>query len=137
MGAVDTEAAIARRLASMGYEALLLSALLMFATLIYLLAERAAGAIAPRTVLQLYLWLVALCYFSWCWSRSGQTLAMKTWRLCVQDISGQPLTLRRAVLRFILACPSVALGIGVAWALIDRDRRFLHDRLMGTQIVRR
>jgi hypothetical protein len=29
----------------------------------------------------------------------------------------------------------LCLGFGLAWALIDRDRQFLHDRLAGTRIV--
>jgi hypothetical protein len=33
-----------------------------------------------------------------------------------------------------LAAFSVA-GIGLGWALIDRDRQFLHDRLAGTRLV--
>jgi len=35
-----------------------------------------------------------------------------------------------------LAWPSLAfLGCGLLWALFDRDRQFLHDRLAGTRIV--
>ena len=26
-------------------------------------------------------------------------------------------------------------GIGLGWALVDRDRQFLHDRLAGTRLV--
>jgi uncharacterized RDD family membrane protein YckC len=26
-------------------------------------------------------------------------------------------------------------GAGILWALVDRDRQFLHDRLAGTRIV--
>jgi uncharacterized RDD family membrane protein YckC len=28
-----------------------------------------------------------------------------------------------------------AVGIGFLWALVDRDRQFLHDRLAGTAII--
>jgi uncharacterized RDD family membrane protein YckC len=42
----------------------------------------------------------------------------------------------RAVHRYVLAVLGlVALGLGFAWALVDRDRQFLHDRLAGTAIV--
>jgi len=30
----------------------------------------------------------------------------------------------------------VPTGVGVAWALVDRDRQFLHDRMAGTRLVR-
>jgi uncharacterized RDD family membrane protein YckC len=29
----------------------------------------------------------------------------------------------------------LAAGLGFAWALFDRDRQFLHDRLAGTALV--
>jgi hypothetical protein len=29
----------------------------------------------------------------------------------------------------------MALGAGFAWAVVDRDHQFLHDRLAGTRIV--
>jgi hypothetical protein len=36
----------------------------------------------------------------------------------------------------LLAFASLALsGIGIGWALVDRDRQFLHDRLAGTRLV--
>ena len=28
-------------------------------------------------------------------------------------------------------------GLGYAWALVDRDRHFLHDRLLGTRLALR
>jgi hypothetical protein len=29
----------------------------------------------------------------------------------------------------------VPTGISIVWALLDRDRQFLHDRLAGTRLV--
>jgi uncharacterized RDD family membrane protein YckC len=41
------------------------------------------------------------------------------------------------VLRFFLALLGLLLaGAGFWWALVDRDRQFLHDRLAGTRLVR-
>jgi uncharacterized RDD family membrane protein YckC len=38
--------------------------------------------------------------------------------------------------RYLLAVAGFfAAGFGFAWALFDRDRQFLHDRLCGTAIV--
>jgi len=71
-----------------------------------------------------------------CWVRSGQTLPMKTWRIRLVTEQGKPLAVGRAFQRYLLAVPSVLSGIGVLWALVDRDRQFLHDRLAGTRIVR-
>jgi hypothetical protein len=39
-------------------------------------------------------------------------------------------------LRYLLALVSTfMLGLGFVWALIDRERCFLHDRLAGTCII--
>jgi uncharacterized RDD family membrane protein YckC len=62
---------------------------------------------------------------------------MKTWRMRVQRIDGRLVSPRQAALRFVLACWGLALlGAGFFWALADRDRQFLHDRLAGTRVVR-
>ena len=50
--------------------------------------------------------------------------------------SGSPVRPAQALLRYLLCWPSLGLGgIGIAWALIDRDRQFLHDRLAGTRLL--
>ena len=75
-------------------------------------------------------------YFIYNWRWSGQTLAMRTWRLRVVTANGRNLSWGRAVLRYALAWPSVlCLGVGVLWAFIDLDNLFLHDRLAGTRVV--
>ena len=69
--------------------------------------------------------------------RSVQTLAMKTWRIRLVNPDGAPLTFKQAVLRFFLALLGLLLaGAGFWWAWFDRDRQFLHDRIVGTRLVR-
>jgi len=42
----------------------------------------------------------------------------------------------QAVLRYLIAWPSVLFfGIGLLWAIFDKDHLFLHDRLAGTKVV--
>jgi uncharacterized RDD family membrane protein YckC len=49
---------------------------------------------------------------------------------------GGPVGTGRAVHRYLLATLGLAaLGLGFLWALFDRDRQFLHDRLAGTALV--
>lgn len=128
-------ASIGRRLLCLLYEALLLAAITFAATLVLLLAAHFAGARVPRIALQAYLVLVAGCYFVPQW-RTGQTLAMKTWRIRAVDLEGEPLTTRRALMRYALAVVScLLLGTGYVWALADRDGQFLHDRLARTRLV--
>ena len=124
-----------RRFASLGYEAILLFGLLFVSGYLFVSLARDAQHGWLRVLFQAYLLAVCGAYFVFCWIRSGQTLAMKTWGLRVVAADGAALTVRRAFVRYLLAVPSVFLGVGLLWALFDRDRQFLHDRLAGTKIV--
>lgn len=150
---------IARRLASMLYEAVLLFAIAFLATWVF---QFAAGAMLldgwRRNLLQAFLLAVAAAYFLWCWLRGGQTLAMKTWRIRLVAPGHARLPPRTALLRLVLAAallgsfwaaliaaflhrnPWLAFATlaidsaSLGWALVDRDRQFLHDRLAGTRL---
>lgn len=90
-----------------------------------------------RTLFQLFLVAVILGYYALFWMKGGQTLAMKTWRIRLVTAQGQTVGLGRALARFTLAVPSIGcLGLGLLWALFDKDRQFLHDRLAGTRLVK-
>jgi uncharacterized RDD family membrane protein YckC len=123
------------RLLALTYEALLLVAVVFAATLLFLGAAHVTGAAFPRWLLQTYLPVVGACYFVPQW-RAGQTLPMKTWRIRLTTARGERLSLRTAVLRYVLALAGwVPLGAGYLWALLDRDGQFLHDRLAGTRLT--
>ena len=109
----------------------------MAGALPFSLAANAADALASRPLFQLYLLTLTGVYFVWQWLRGGQTLPMKTWRLKLVTREGAALTRGHALRRLVFAMAgTAALGAGFLWALADRDRRFLHDRLAGTKIVR-
>jgi uncharacterized RDD family membrane protein YckC len=128
---------IARRFASLVYESLLAFAIAFFAGLVFYGAASGLLSGSVRNVFQVYLVVVFGIYFVWCWHRGGQTLPMKTWKLRLVSADGGPVSVQRATLRYLLACPSIALaGAGLVWAVCDRDGQFLHDRLAGTRIVR-
>lgn len=128
---------IRRRLASMAYESLLLLGLLSVAFLLpHLALGMGFGIALPGWALILHVFAVLGAYFIWCWHRGGQTLAMQTWKITLSTPNGKQPSLARLALRYALAWPSVIyLGAGLLWALFDRDRQFLHDRLAGTRIV--
>lgn len=130
-------AGLRRRLASMLYEAMLLLGVLALTFMVpYLVIGAALQYTPPGWLLWLHVFAVLGCYFVWYWRRNGQTLAMQTWRLKLVAADGRPLGLAHCWLRYALAWPSVLLfGIGLLWALIDRDRQFLHDRLGGSRLV--
>ncbi|MBK6637844.1 MAG: RDD family protein [Rhodocyclaceae bacterium] len=128
---------IRRRLAAMLYESLLLLGVL---SLSFMVPHLILGVIfqisAPGVVLLLHVALVLGIYFVWYWTHGGQTLAMQTWKLKLTTPDGRVPTLRFLVLRYLLAWPSLLFyGAGIVWAVFDRDRQFLHDRLSGTRIV--
>lgn len=136
-GETAAAAGLLRRLASLVYESLMVLALLLVASLLFLLASPDAAATAARPLFQAYLLAVIGIYFTWFWTHGGQTVAMRAWRLRVMRRDGSPLSWRDAWLRFLLAAPSLGLGgLGVLWALVDRDGQFLHDRLASTMVVR-
>lgn len=118
------------------YELLIIVALsLVFAAVFYALFGEATHGI-KRGLQQVLLWLVLGGYYCWCWLKSGQTLAMQAWHLKVVNQYGAPLTIRMAMMRYILATISLTLlGLGFLWALVDKNRLFLHDRLLKFKIV--
>lgn len=129
--------AIARRLAAMFYELILIAAVIIVALILpHMLLGAFAHVQLSHVVIKVHLFVVLLIYFCWFWVNGGQTLAMKTWRIRVVDVGGGRLRPAQAALRYMAAWLSVGLaGIGILWALVDRDGQFLHDRLADTRLV--
>ena len=149
------------RIAAMVYEAVLLFGVAFAGGLV---AMALTGGAAPldegrRIVMQLVVFLLIGAYFVWCWTRFGQTLALRTWKLAVVDGQGRPPSPGRALARYVLSwhlfVPGLlyiallnpgrygalaALVIGLALLLlplwVDPQRRLLHDRLTDTRVIR-
>jgi uncharacterized RDD family membrane protein YckC len=142
----------------MVYEAMLLFAVVFVAGLIFDIWTQSRHALTLRHARELWLFLVIGAYFVFFWSRSGQTLAMKTWSIRVVDIDQAKLPVVKAVVRYCLAwlwfLPGLALAyqfelkswssivvvcLGMtSWALtavFDKDKQFLHDRLAKTRLI--
>ena len=142
----------------MVYEAMLLFAVVFVAGLIFDIWTQSRHALTLRHARELWLFLVIGAYFVFFWSRSGQTLAMKTWSIRVVDIDQAKLPVVKAMVRYCLAwlwfLPGLALAyqfelkswgsivvvcLGIAsWALtaiFDKDKQFLHDRLAKTRLI--
>jgi uncharacterized RDD family membrane protein YckC len=129
-------AGLARRLASVLYEALVVVAIAFVATFPFLALFGDSTHGWRRTLLQAWVLFVMGAYFVWFWTHGGQTLPMKTWRMRLVRADGAPVGIATAIHRYVLAVlGTTALGAGFAWALVDRDRLFLHDRLAGTLIA--
>jgi uncharacterized RDD family membrane protein YckC len=127
---------VARRLASALYELLILAAVVLNATFPFLALVGDATSGWKRHLLQAWVLFIVGAYLVGFWTRDGQTLAMKTWRIRLVRDDGGPVGVGRAVHRYFLAIlGTAAAGIGFLYAFVDRDRQFLHDRLAGTAII--
>ncbi len=132
-----SSAPILARVASMIYESLLVTAVIFVASFILIPVVGDMRAPWQRHLLQVYILVVLFAYFRAFWLRSGQTLAMKTWRIRLVTAAGQLLSFRQAAMRYALAWLGLLVfGLGFWWALFDRDRLFLHDRIGGTRLIR-
>ncbi len=128
-------AGLFRRLMAMFYDSLLLLSALLVATALVMLFTR--GTLSYHNpFFRTFLFLICFSFYAWFWLHGGQTLGMRAWRLRVQTPEGRPITIWQALLRFMLAIPSLALGgLGFFWMLVDRDHMTLYDRLSGSVIV--
>jgi uncharacterized RDD family membrane protein YckC len=148
-----------RRLACFIYEGVLLFGVLMIAAYLFSSLTQQRHALASRTLLQLYLFLVLGVYFVWFWTRGGQTLAMKTWRIRLVTNEAGALSQTRALARYVLSWLWFMPALLVAWAsdtqqlwlvfaslgagvaiyaatcFTNADRQFLHDAVCGTRLV--
>jgi uncharacterized RDD family membrane protein YckC len=160
------DAALPRCLGAAVYELLLLTALAFitqFALLPLVSPGHAAGASklsVPPTAVRTFIFCAQFAVFAlyccWFWTRGRRTLAQKTWSLRLVTTSGEPLDVRRALLRYFalwigpalaLAAwmplartghpgyAAIPLAVNFLWAFADPQRRFLHDRIAGTRIV--
>jgi uncharacterized RDD family membrane protein YckC len=134
-------AGLLRRLAAMLYDGLLLLAILMIATALFL-PLTGGEALTPsqhpllEIVYRLVLVTLVVLFFGVFWTRRGQTLGMASWRLKVEREDGRLLTWNDTVKRLGAALLSaLPLGLGFLWVLVDRDRRAWHDRWTRTRIV--
>ena len=133
-----------RRLAAMVYDTLLVLPLIMVSVALFMGARTLLwGPAADDTAAQLdanIVRLVALVcttgFFCAFWLKSGQTLGMQAWRIKLVTYSGGVPNARQGVTRCLAAGLSAAcLGAGYFWCLIDRNGRYWHDYLSGTELI--
>lgn len=156
--AQDPAPAIKRRLIAIVYEMLLAFAALFLPFLILEVTLQAAHTSLAEHLRQALAFLVLGAYFIHQWSREGQTLAMRTWRIKLVFPGHSHVPLKIAALRYLLAwgwvMPGIlasyamhlsrwqalyavfaSMGVWALLALLDKDRQFVHDRLAGTRLV--
>lgn len=134
-----------RRLGALIYDGALVLALWLGLTALHLAFLRlvlnqpveAVGASAWAVWSLRGLLVVSTTLFFCCfWHRAGMTLGMQAWRLKVQTLEGQPLSIKQCLVRCAFGWLSLAaLGLGYAWIMIDRQHRSWSDIASHTRTV--
>ena len=102
---------IARRLGASLYEFVLLFGIFFVTGLFLSIASTITGSTIPDWIKECVLFAVVGFYFTYCWVRSGQTLAQKTWHIRIASHTNSvtsTISLKQAWLRYVFAC---VLGI--------------------------
>jgi len=106
-------AGLARRLAALAYEALLVTALVLILGFVMLplvspsAAHPSGAPVLPpwpaRVGLFMFVFTMLALYFTWCWTGGRATLAQKTWHLHIVGHDGAPPSRRSALARYLAA----------------------------------
>lgn len=122
---------IKRRIALNLYEMLVLFGVLAFAFLVpHLIIGVVFEVTAPSAILMAHVYLVLAFYFMWYWTKTGQTLAMQTWRIQLVNEDGVIMKRSQALMRF---------AIGSLWLIPAALILFINIKMnpslkMGTSV---
>ncbi|MGE6462215.1 RDD family protein [Pseudoalteromonas tetraodonis] len=151
MSAEFPRAGFWRRFASLVYDTLAIIAFAMLTVVLYLFAiqglisldvialngaedvsARIQGSLLLSGIRSSLLVLVGLVFFGYFWTKSGQTIGMRAWRLKVQTSQGSLISWPQAIIRSI----SALLGLGNLVVLVDfKNKKALQDYLSKTEVV--
>ncbi|MBT9494758.1 MAG: RDD family protein [Paucibacter sp.] len=148
-----------RRMAAFIYEGVVLFGVVFATAFVFGTLTQQRHALHGQHALQAVLFVVLGLYFSWFWTRGGQTVAMKAWHIRLVDLHGQALSKPRALARYCLSWLWFAPALISVWligvrstgaifgtliagvttyALLSRihpSGQFLHDVICGTQLI--
>ncbi|NOI60867.1 RDD family protein [Vibrio coralliilyticus] len=152
MSTTDTlpPAGLMRRLGALFYDALIVIAIEMMAAGIVIAVLHALVAIggfnaAPYAdvsdfltnhpiwgpVYTLYLAVVWIYFFVFFWTRAGQTLGMRAWKIQVRNADGSAISVTQALIRIATS----GFGLANLTVPIDPKKRGFHDIWAKTQVV--
>ncbi|MBQ0720953.1 MAG: RDD family protein [Gammaproteobacteria bacterium] len=150
-----------RRIAALVYDLFLLAAIsLSYAAIFFMIQVVTEGDAAMQVLTEgkettrlkyagplryLFLlgwWLCLALFYSWCWRRSGQTLGMKTWHLCLErnDVlvpgTSPFASWQQCWIRCLVAPPALLCGgLSYLYCLFNREGHCLHDIWSQTRVV--
>ncbi|MDQ2045849.1 RDD family protein [Pseudoalteromonas sp. 20-92] len=138
-----------RRFASLIYDALVVISLSMLTAILYFAVIQGLSALGfiaqaedPAAYIQdsplLYsirstLFVgINIFFFAYFWTKSGQTIGMRAWRLKVQTLDGNLISWPQAIIR----CVSSLLGLGNLVVLVDfKNKNALQDYISKTEVI--
>ena len=133
----QTPAGLARRLASIIYDLLLLFAVLFAASIPVAMGLGITYGHPLYPLYVIYIHAVSFLYFGWFWVHGGQTPAMKTWKIRLVDANGDNVSWKLALYHYLAAFISVlVVGMGFFWSLIRKDKATWHDLISNTRLIR-
>ena len=120
---------------SLIYELFALVPIWMVAGFIFIFFFNGFFGVYQRLIFQIYLWLISGIYLTYCWTRSGQTLAMRAWKLKIISTRGR-LTKKLAWIRYVFATLGVLMGgVNFMWALTNKKHLYLHDKILKNHFI--
>lgn len=144
----NPRAGVLRRLSAIVYDVLVLCALWMGAMAVGLAVVAVLTSVGVISLVgyidtadyvqkhalwfQLYSVLVFAWFYLYFWTRAGQTLGMRAWRMLLISADGKPVTLKQSTIRLLTSL----LGLGNFWLWLRRkDGLALQDKAAGTVVV--
>ena len=156
---------LSRRMACFVYEGLILFGILLIPGAVGAVIVAVTGqqhSTEGDLILQVTSFSIYAAYFTWFWSKRGQTLPMQTWHIKVVMADGRPLSWGRAFVRYLASwlwvAPAALIAVLNHWsfredpramvagaslgvlgyallALVLPQKQFLHDLICGTKLV--
>ncbi len=89
-------------------------------------------ASSPVSFLLKSIWFfISLFYFGHYWTKHGQTLGMRVWKIKVVSNQDTLISWYQAIKRYLFAL----LGLGLFWIIVDKENLALQDRLSQSKLL--
>lgn len=124
------------RCMALSYDLILLICLYICATFLIVMLNKASIP-AGNIYYRLFLLFITYLFFTFFWYKYNQTTGMLAWKIKLVSITGGKPSFTQVSLRFILAIfTNLIFGIGILWALFDRNNLALYDHLSKTKLIK-
>lgn len=84
-----------------------------------------------NTILKSFWTLIGLFYFAYHWTKTGQTLGMRVWKVKAIRNDDSLMGWKNAIYRYVFAL----FGFGLFWIIIDKQNLALQDKLSQTHLI--